>query len=551
MLLLSNHAKMIKVIFLYMKKLYQTRKKISFLNMKSVKQHSPLSRLVISSLAFLFFFSLNLSAQGDPANGEKLFKSICAACHKLDAKLVGPALKGVTEKRDQAWLIAWIKDSPGMIKSGDKLAIQVFEENNKLPMIANPQLSDQDIIDILEYTKGAPVAAVAAVATEADPGVERGKQVFKTNCAACHKLDGKLIGPPLLHIEKKYDAAWLKLWIKDNAALIASGDPLAKTASEYSPIAMTPFPQLTDQDIDDLLKYMAVGDVAPVVATTAADQEIFNKPGIGILPTLAITIGVLLLLSLIVAATTNRKVAEEGEESGVSVLKTLIFNPFVRFLAVIFFLLLGAWFAFGYLMQIDVNVGYQPIQPIVFSHAVHAGDNKIDCQYCHSSAKNSKTSGIPSANVCMNCHKSISEYKGELFGNNTKEDLDKEIQKLYDAVGWDKTNVKYIEGYEQKPIEWVRIHNLADFAYYNHSQHVTVAGVQCQTCHGPVQEMHDMKQFSPLTMGWCIDCHRTTAVDLTKNGYYKNIHDQLSKKYGVEKVTAAEMGGLECAKCHY
>ena len=162
MLLLSNHAKMIKVIFLYMKKLYQTRKKISFLNMKSVKQHSPLSRLVISSLAFLFFFSLNLSAQGDPANGEKLFKSICAACHKLDAKLVGPALKGVTERRDQAWLIAWIKDSPGMIKSGDKLAIQVFEENNKLPMIANPQLSDQDIIDILEYTKGAPVAAVVA-----------------------------------------------------------------------------------------------------------------------------------------------------------------------------------------------------------------------------------------------------------------------------------------------------------------------------------------------------------------------------------------------------
>lgn len=555
MLLLSNPLKMIKVIFLYMKILYQTRKKISFLNMKSVKQHSPLSRLVNISLAFLFLFSLNLSAQqADPANGEKLFKSICAACHKLDAKLIGPALKGVTERRDQDWLMAWIKDSPGMIKSGDKLAIQVFEENNRLPMTPNPQLSDQDIKDILEYTKGEPVvAAVAAAATEVDPGVERGKQIFKTNCAACHKLEGKLIGPPLLHIENKYDAAWLKLWIKDNAALIASGDQLAKTASEYSPIAMTPFPQLTDQDLDDLLKYMAVGDVAPVSTTTtaAADQEIFNKPGLGVLLTLAITIGALLLLSLIVAALTNRKAVETDEEKGPSVLKTLIFNPFLRFLFIIFSLLLGAWLVFGYLMQIDVNVGYQPIQPIVFSHAVHAGDNKIDCQYCHSSAKNSKTSGIPSANVCMNCHKSISEYKGELFGNNTKEDLDKEIQKLYDAVGWDKINVKYIEGYEQKPIEWVRIHNLADFAYYNHSQHVTVAGVQCQTCHGPVQEMHDMKQFSPLTMGWCIDCHRTTEVDLTKNGYYKNIHDQLSKKYGVVKVTAAQMGGLECAKCHY
>ena len=141
-----------------MKILYQTRKKRFFLSMKSVKQHSQLSRFVIISLAFLLFFSLNLSAQeADVANGEKLFKTVCAACHKLDKKLVGPALKGITEIREQDWLIAWIKDSPAMIESGDKLAIQVFEENNKLPMIANPQLSDQDIIDILEYTKGEPV----------------------------------------------------------------------------------------------------------------------------------------------------------------------------------------------------------------------------------------------------------------------------------------------------------------------------------------------------------------------------------------------------------
>ena len=202
-------------------------------------------------------------------------------------------------------------------------------------------------------------------------------------------------------------------------------------------------------------------------------------------------------------------------------------------------------------MQIDVNEGYQPIQPIVFSHAVHAGDNKIDCQYCHSSAKNSKTSGIPSANVCMNCHKSISEYTGELFGDYTKEQLDNEIQKLYDAVGWDKDKVQYKEDAIETPIEWIRIHNLADFAYYNHSQHVTVAGLECQKCHGPVEEMHDMYQFSPLTMDWCITCHRETEVDMTENGYYKNIHDQLAEKFGVEKVTEAQLGGMECGKCHY
>ncbi|MDD3722276.1 MAG: c-type cytochrome [Lutibacter sp.] len=519
-----------------------------------MKRHSPLSRLAISSLAFLFFFSLNLSAQqADPANGEKLFKSVCAACHKLDAKLVGPALLGVTERRDQAWLISWIKDSPGMIKSGDKLAIQVFEENNKLPMTPNPQLSDQDIIDILEYTKGAPVAAaVVSESQEVDPAVERGKQLFKANCAACHKLEGKLLGPPLLHIENKYKADWLKLWIKDNAALIASGDALAKTAAEYSPIAMTPFPQLTDQDLDDLLKYMAVGDVQQVVATTtsAKDQEIFNKPGFGVLPTLGVTILVLLLLIFIVAATTKKRdsAADEGEES---ILKSMLYSPFLRFLAFMFVLLGTTYLVSGYFMQVGVDTGYQPIQPLVFSHAVHSGDNKIDCQYCHSSAKNSKTSGIPSVNVCMNCHKSISEYNGELFGDYSKEDLDKEIQKIYDAVGWDKVNVKYIEGYEQKPIEWVRIHNLADFAYYNHSQHVNVAGIVCQTCHGPVETMVEMKQFSKLTMGWCIECHKTTEVDMKNNGYYKNIHDQLSKKYGVEKVTVAQMGGQECGKCHY
>jgi mono/diheme cytochrome c family protein len=536
-----------------MKILYQTRKKIFFLTMKSVKQHSALSRLVISGLAFLLFFSINLSAQeGDAANGEKIFKSVCAACHKLDKKLVGPALQGITERRDQDWLIAWIKDSPGLIKSGDKLAIQVFEENNKLPMTANPQLSDQDIIDVLAYTKGESAAPKAVATQEIDPGVALGKAIFKANCAACHKLEGKLIGPELLKITDKREADWLKAWIKDNNALVASGDKLAKEVQDSNPAAMTPFPQLSDDDIDNLLKYLAVGDVKEVVASasSATDQEIFNKPGFGVLPTLALTILAFLLLSLIVAATTNKKV-EEGEEATGSMLRSMIFNPFLRFLLVIFVLLGGAWLLFGFLMQVDLNEGYQPIQPIAFSHTVHAGDNKIDCQYCHSSAKNSKTSGIPSANVCMNCHKSISEYNGELFDGYSKEDLDKEIQKIYDAVGWDKENVKYIEGFEQKPIEWVRIHNLADFAYYNHAQHVTVAGVQCQTCHGPVETMHEVKQFSPLTMGWCIDCHRTTEVDLTQNGYYKNIHDQLANKYGVEKVTEAQMGGLECGKCHY
>lgn len=520
--------------------------------MKSVKQHSPLSRFVISGLAFLFVFSFNLSAQDvDVANGEKIFKSTCAACHKLEGKLIGPELKGITEKRDQDWLIEWIKDSPAMIASGDELAIQVFEENNKLPMIANPQLSDQDILDVLAYTTGQEVPVAVAEIQEVDPGVELGKQLFKINCAACHKLEGKLIGPELLGITETRDADWLKAWILDNNALIASGDKLAKDVADSNPAVMTPFPQLSDEDLDNILKYLAVGDVDKNVAATGAgtDTEIFDNPGWGVWTTLGLTILAFLVLSLIVAATTNKKEVEGEKED--SMIKTLVFNPFLRFLTVIFVLLGSAFFLFSWLMQIDVNEGYQPIQPIVFSHAVHAGDNKIDCQYCHSSAKNSKTSGIPSANVCMNCHKSVTEYNGDLFGDYTKADLDAEIQKIYDAVGWDKENVQYIEGYETKKIEWVRIHNLADFAYYNHAQHVTVAGLDCQKCHGPVEEMHDMYQFSPLTMDWCITCHRETEVDMTENGYYKKMHEEYANKYGVEKVTAAQLGGLECGKCHY
>lgn len=245
-----------------------------------------------------------------------------------------------------------------MVASGDKLAKEV-QESNPAAMTPFPQLSDSDINDILVYTNGAPVAATTVASTEVDPGVELGKQIFKANCAACHKLEGKLIGPELLKITEKREHSWLKAWIKDNNALVASGDKLAKEVQESNPAAMTPFPQLSDEDIDNVLKYLAVGDVQPaaVATTTAGSEEIFNKPGIGILPSLAITILAFLLLSIIVAATTNKKV-EEGEEESESMLKSMFFNPFLRFLTLIFVLLGGAWMLFAWLLQIDVNEGY-------------------------------------------------------------------------------------------------------------------------------------------------------------------------------------------------
>jgi hypothetical protein len=212
-------------------------------------------------------------------------------------------------------------------------------------------------------------------------------------------------------------------------------------------------------------------------------------------------------------------------------------------------LLVSAYFVYGFFMQIGINQGYEPVQPIHYSHKIHSGDNEIDCKYCHSSARVSKHSGIPSLNVCMNCHKSIYEYNGETSEEYSKEFYDGEIQKLYKAVGWDDEAQEYTG--ETQAVKWVRIHNLPDFAYFNHAQHVSVAGIECQTCHGPVEEMEIMYQYSPLTMGWCINCHRDTNVKVKDNQYYEKIHDELSKKYGVEKLTAAQMGGLECGKCHY
>jgi hypothetical protein len=224
-------------------------------------------------------------------------------------------------------------------------------------------------------------------------------------------------------------------------------------------------------------------------------------------------------------------------------------NQFLMLVTAIFFLLASGYYAYGYMMQIGVDQGYQPVQPIHFSHKIHAGDNGIDCKFCHSAARVSKTSGIPSLNVCMNCHKSIYEYNGETTPEYSKEFYDGEIKKLYAAAGWSDDDQAYTG--DPQPVKWVRIHNLPDFAYFNHSQHVTVAGVECQTCHGPVETMEEVYQFAPLTMGWCIDCHKSTEVKVEGNAYYTKIHEELSKKYGLDKLTEAQMGGLECGKCHY
>ena len=398
--------------------------------------------------------------------------------------------------------------------------------------------------------------------TSQEPDIQKGKSLFNSQCAACHKLNRKLVGPALKGVSAKYEKEWLYSWIKNSSALIKSGDEQAVAIyEEYNKVAMNAFPNLSNDDIDNILAYTDYVPSKPAAPVSGAPVVVDSGSSFTndiILLLLSFILIVLVVLLILINKTLKNIISQNGVvaddkayKKGIPIWKAFIQNQFLVLVSVVILLLSSAYFAYGYMLQIGVDQGYMPIQPIHYSHKIHSGANQIECQYCHSSAKKSKHSGIPSLNVCMNCHENIAEYNGEedLEKGYTKDFYTNEIKKLYKAVGWDEDSQSYTG--DTEPVKWVRIHNLPDFVYFNHAQHVTVAGVDCQKCHGPVEEMEILYQYSPLTMGWCIDCHRETNVKVKDNEYYTKIHEELSKKYGVEELTAAQMGGLECGKCHY
>ena len=396
-----------------------------------------------------------------------------------------------------------------------------------------------------------------------DAAVAAGKKLFNANCAACHKLNKRAVGPALKGVSAKYDKEWLYSWIKNSTAMVKSGDAQAVDIyEEYNGSVMTSFPQLSNEDIDNIILYTDYTPPAPAAA--AGGQAVpVQASGAGvsnsiILLALALVFAILVVMLFLVQKTLMRiaklsgvDIQPEAKPKRTPIWMVFVQNQFLVMTSVVLLLLSSAYFVYGYFMQVGVDQGYMPVQPIHYSHKIHAGANQIECKYCHSSARVSKHSGIPSLNVCMNCHQNIAEYNGEedLENGYTKDFYTKEIKKLYAAVGWDEENQRYTG--ETQPVKWVRIHNLPDFVYFNHAQHVQVGEIACQKCHGPVEEMEIMYQYSPLTMGWCINCHRETNVKVESNEYYAKIHEALSKKYGVEKLTVAQMGGLECGKCHY
>ncbi|GAA4927106.1 c-type cytochrome [Mucilaginibacter defluvii] len=402
-------------------------------------------------LAGLTALTTAANAQGDPAKGETIFKAKCTACHKIESKLVGPALgPQITSETDDAYLIKWIQNSQALIAAKNEKAIKIYNEYNQIPMTAFPELSDADVTDIIAYARDA----------------------YK-------KSQEKPVDP-------------------------------TKVPAETGP--------------SSLLIWGLIG----VIVIAFIVILVLNK-----------VIGTLERLLL---KNKNLVIEEEAEVEGEPVDRLAGVKKLLKNKKLVFFIVLcgatamGSW-SWVTMWNTNMHQGYQPVQPIKYSHELHAGAMKIDCQYCHSGAYKSKNASIPSLNVCMNCHKVVKTESPE-------------IHKIYDALGYDPDKGTY-DTTKAKPIQWVRIHNLPDFAYFNHSQHVVVGGVKCQQCHGPIETMSEVYQYSPLTMKWCIQCHKRTEVNFKGNAYYDKmtqVHDMIKKG---QKVSAAVMGGLECSKCHY
>ncbi len=384
-----------------------------------------------------------------------------------------------------------------------------------------------------------------------------GKSLFKSNCASCHNPKVAQTGPALMGVTKRWEDAgdfggktgkqWLYTWIKNWNNAVAGKDPYAVNIQNYSPSQMNLFPNLKDDDIDKILLYVenpdAGGGQAPATAATPVGGAP-AEPTEGNNTFLYLFAALMFVLVVILVLVTNRLDKIVDESKGIHTEEKPAFwttRSFKAAVTLIIFVAALFWLADNGI-RLGRQKGYQPTQPIRFSHALHAGKHKIDCQYCHTSAAKGKSSGIPSLNTCMNCHKAVTQ--GPVYGKD-------EIAKIYDAVGWDPAAKAYTK--PPRPIEWVRIHNLPDHVYFNHSQHVVAGKVACQTCHGPIETMAEVYQFAPLSMGWCVNCHRQTEVQFASNNYYstyEKLHEDL-KNHKIDKVTVEKIGGTECAKCHY
>lgn len=414
-----------------------------------------------------------------------------------------------------------------------------------------------------------------------------GGALFKAKCATCHQPHKDGTGPKLFQVREKWASGGAKegsiyQWVANFAAAAAS-DPYAKQVEGVKPTAMTVFPELAGktEDINAIFDWIdAQPDPASVKADTGAAGAVASEVEEDSLSWVWIILGVIFIVVIMAVGGVRRQLRNAAEESeGKSVNEELSFSQefkawawkYKRYVGLVNLVIVISLIVslFLSLYSIGVVENYQPSQPIEFPHDIHTGKNGIDCKYCHNSADNGKTAGIPTVNVCMNCHKQVN--------GNTPEQQEK-IAKIYSAAGWDPVKGEYTG--KTKEIIWNKVHVLPDHVYFNHSQHVVAGGVDCKQCHGdmtkqnatarvvPVEELNKIEgniklTKATMTMGWCIECHSEKEVtagslDLKGNNYYTELHNRLLKDKKLynnflkdKKITVKELGGWECAKCHY
>lgn len=388
-------------------------------------------------------------------------------------------------------------------------------------------------------------------------GEAEGKELFQSKCQRCHLIDKKMTGPALQGVRSRWpDSTSLYSWIKNSQSFLATGDKYANDLfREYSGSIMPAFPELTDADITDILVFIDAESARKLAQVTTTDglatttEKRDNTTLYWILIVALVLIAIILARAVRYLDTLVRQKYNEPEPDRSPWFRQRRFRPLVGIIA----LLLLCWLSVAMwdsATSLGRQQGYAPEQPILFSHKVHAGINKIDCKYCHVGAERGKAAVIPSLSVCMNCHYNIQGVTGT-DPDYPKAVYDKEIAKIYSYIGFNPESLKFES--EPKPIEWVKIHSLPDHVYFNHAQHVNVAGVECQTCHGQIQEMDVVQQQENLSMGWCVNCHRNSNVNFTTNEFYKPyevLHEKL-KNGEIENVKAEDIGATECQKCHY
>lgn len=395
-----------------------------------------------------------------------------------------------------------------------------------------------------QASEGAGEVSASGLSTDAGV-IAKGKEVFTNICAACHDVHEKKVGPPLANVWERKDIPWLIEFIKYPQKIIDSGDEYAADLyAQYKASGYMPNHDfLSDDEIKSILAYVQEETLNPTTKAPAASagtgeaqaaKPVFSRGVLFlIIGGLTLVLVIMAVTLFLLASLLTQYLSEEDKltaEDQAFVhqrfsLSAVFRSPMFLGIAAFLFLAVGAKTVVDGLFSIGVQQGYAPEQPIKFSHKLHAGYYEIDCKYCHTGVEKSKSANIPSANICMNCHNSIRQESPE-------------IQKIYAAIE------------NNEPIQWVRIHNLPDLAYFNHAQHVKVGGLPCESCHGEIEKMEVVQQHSLLTMGWCVDCHRKTEINTKGNDYYTKLvalHNKTSKK----PLNVEDIGGLECAKCHY